>query len=427
MNDFLYFIILLVINVLDIYIISRYMSLFFDSLKVKKSYAIIAYGARFVISILVMLYNNYPIINMLTTIGGLLIVIICYSSKISRILISITTICMCSLLAETITAGIVGLCGFDLSGNVTEFVQIEAVVISEIFLWLFSMFFLRFKNLKNNSVISIRFSMVIIIVIIVTISQGTILFGQKKVNEYQVFWMIIGMLITNISIIYLYEYLSNMVNEKVKNKILNIEKKAYHKQFEIIENNNEKLKKFKHDEKNRLILIQQLAQKKECEAIVDYTNNIIESIGNVEMFCNSGNLAIDSLINYKLSKAKKIGADIEVNVSTPNNLEYDVDDITIVIGNLLDNALEAINYSSNEKIINFSIDYERQILTIRLKNSFDGRLLKKKGSLQTRKVDKNSHGLGLQSVNDIVKKYNGIMEWYEENNMFIMSIMLYVE
>ena len=100
-------------------------------------------------------------------------------------------------------------------------------------------------------------------------------------------------------------------------------------------------------------------------------------------------------------------------------------DLNIILGNLLDNAADALA-KVDKKILDIKIKYERGILYISIYNSYNGKIIvDKRGKLLTGKLEKENHGLGLESVERIVKKYNGISKISYEEHIFKIDIMLY--
>ena len=90
----------------------------------------------------------------------------------------------------------------------------------------------------------------------------------------------------------------------------------------------------------------------------------------------------------------------------------------------MDNAIYAIK-NSEHKQIKIEIEFDRNIFYIIITNSYCGRILSKNGQLQTTKKDKDNHGIGLRSVEAVIKKYDGIMDIDYDNSNFCVSILLY--
>lgn len=100
-------------------------------------------------------------------------------------------------------------------------------------------------------------------------------------------------------------------------------------------------------------------------------------------------------------------------------------DLNVILGNLLDNAAEAIE-RADEKYLELQMRYDRNVLYISIYNSYDGKVeLDKKGKLLTRKARKEEHGIGLESVELVLGKYGGKMRLSRENCIFKVDLMLF--
>lgn len=143
---------------------------------------------------------------------------------------------------------------------------------------------------------------------------------------------------------------------------------------------------------------------------------------------NQRNVAIDSVINFKLNEAESNGIAIETDIDVPNNLLLDPSDITSVMGNLIDNAITAAKQLEKEKRkISVSIYYDRGRLFIKIKNTFDGKLIRNNGKLVTRKTNKNDHGYGLKNIEKTMEKYDGYIEYDTEDELFKVTAMMYIK
>ena len=134
---------------------------------------------------------------------------------------------------------------------------------------------------------------------------------------------------------------------------------------------------------------------------------------------------IDSVINYKLSQAKKQGCNIQSEFCLPDKILIEDDDLVVVIGNLLDNAIEAAEKVKKNKCIQIKVKYDRGCLIVKIVNSFDNYVIVEKGKLKTRKENREFHGIGLQSVQNIVDKYHGDLKITYKEEMFSVRVLMF--
>ena len=135
----------------------------------------------------------------------------------------------------------------------------------------------------------------------------------------------------------------------------------------------------------------------------------------------SGNLALDSIINYKLRNINDIN--LYIDVCIPKKLEISDVDMTVALGNLLDNAVRAVK-ESDRKELKINLKYKKGRLILQIENSYKN-IVKSQGKLQTTKKEKQGHGIGLESVREVAERYNGIMQIDYEDNLFVVLVILY--
>lgn len=167
----------------------------------------------------------------------------------------------------------------------------------------------------------------------------------------------------------------------------------------------DEVRKTKHDMKNNMIYLQNLLKVNPEEAEKYLEKYIGDTTEKTEEFSKSGNLPVDAVLNYKNMIAKSKGINIILEQQIPIDLPYKDSDICIILGNLLDNAIEAVE-SSRNKEIRVYIMYFRHKFKIKVSNYYEGQLKKDgSGDYVTGKGDKINHGLGLKSVRTIVESY----------------------
>lgn len=153
---------------------------------------------------------------------------------------------------------------------------------------------------------------------------------------------------------------------------------------------------------------------------------IDDNLVRVNEFSRSGNLPVDAVINYKNELAQKKGIKIYLQERIPIELPYRDSDLCIILGNLLDNSIEALeNHEDIHKEIFISIYFSKEKLKIEIKNPYTGNVRRNRnGAYLSNKTDKNNHGIGLKSVVEIVELYSGIMEIETIDSIFKVTIII---
>lgn len=187
-----------------------------------------------------------------------------------------------------------------------------------------------------------------------------------------------------------------------------------------------RIRALRHDMKNHILALQVLVQKKEVEEADNYLDSMQHFMKNPQEYVATGNDTIDSLLNYKIQKAKDVLNLVETKISIPEKLNLHSFDLNVVLGNLLDNAIDA-SVQTKEKELKITMKLDKGVLFLNICNSCRGVAEGKRGILETTKSDKMNHGIGLKNVRRIVEKYHGDMEFLCENGSMEADIMIYVK
>ncbi|HBF2355543.1 TPA: GHKL domain-containing protein [Clostridioides difficile] len=254
--------------------------------------------------------------------------------------------------------------------------------------------------------------------------------SYKTSHVYWSFSALVIMLLINALIFSIYLRLSEDLELRQKNVVYKQEIDLYSKHIEEKENAMLEFRKARHDLKNQLIYLLERCEKKEYKELEQFLEQLIESAPYDSLtIAKTDNSVVDALVNYKYSIAKRFGIEFTVKLEIPMRLPFDNADMCIILGNALDNALEAnIRASIKKRYIKLKMRMDIQNLVIVVENSFDGQINKdKKGKILTVKTNKLDHGLGLDSIQTAVNKYHGFMKTSYTENVFVLEIVLYNE
>jgi sensor histidine kinase regulating citrate/malate metabolism len=238
--------------------------------------------------------------------------------------------------------------------------------------------------------------------------------------------LIIVILIINIAVILLYVEISAEYADKCQHLIIKKQNEYYVNQFELMNESIKIRNAEKHDYKNHLSVISALVQRNEQKEAATYISKIMDVYKSVKESYNSGNLVIDSILNYKKQEAEQYEIRINVGLNIPENLQVNPFDMTTILGNIIDNAITATKKLEKDKFIDLKIRYDKGRLLIRIDNSFNGEIKYKNNKLVTLHPDSENHGIGLNNVGMILEKYDGILEIEHTDNVFSASLMMFV-
>lgn len=175
-----------------------------------------------------------------------------------------------------------------------------------------------------------------------------------------------------------------------------------------------------HDFHNHIGMIRQLVTSENYADAIAYLDELQAPIHEMTNSRWTGEQAVDYLINEKLAMAGEHGILLQIQVEYPNHSNIKSVDMCAILGNLLDNALEATKQVSKEELryINLVIRRINQMLVIKVENGFEKELRQENGELKTTKMDGGLHGWGIKSVKTAVDKYEGSVKHSQEGQQF---------
>ncbi len=220
------------------------------------------------------------------------------------------------------------------------------------------------------------------------------------------------------------------IKEQGKNMML--EENNYHLTMQHLqyENLNERIleaRHAKHDIRHHITIMSSYLASKEYEKLEKYLNSYKKSLPDDSSIMLCENQAINALLVYFAGLSKDADTDFKVFANIPNEIKLPENDVCVVLGNLLENALHAcFTYNGTDRQISVAIDYNDSCMLIAIDNTFNGKLKKSfDGKLLTTK--KGGTGVGVESVKNIAKSYNGMFSYEVKDNKFCVSVMLNVQ
>ena len=234
----------------------------------------------------------------------------------------------------------------------------------------------------------------------------------------------ICILMTILLVFYLYDVLVSAYRKLEEQSLMEKQMLIYSHQLDVLMQSEEKVKALRHDMKNHLGELALMAANQNNEEIRKYIHDMGEYMQNQSELISCGNKNLDSLLNYLLGQAKKKLNHVEYEVRVPSDLCISAFDLNVILGNLTENAIEAAE-QTKDKWMSVDIYYEKGMLSMEIKNSFQHELAVEKNKLLSTKEEKG-HGIGLANVRKMVEKYQGFMDVSNTNQIFIVKVMLYL-
>lgn len=188
---------------------------------------------------------------------------------------------------------------------------------------------------------------------------------------------------------------------------------------------NQEMKKIHHDMKGNLNNVRFLMESDQADKVKAYIDDLTEKINIAKQHTYSGNYIIDAILNNHLALCSSKQIDLNISVDDIPELDINPIDISAILDNLLDNAIEAVEkLSEDQRKIEVKIFSYKENLTGVIKNRYSGEIKKMKGNLLTNKTEWEKHGYGIKSVHDAVDSNHGSFKYYIKEDYFVSVFMI---
>lgn len=414
-------------TLLECFLCSIFCGTFIEDTDLKKNF-----WRRFIISCIMsgimLCINNIELFSPVTAILGLILLgftqfMIYYKHLIKSFILSIIFLLILLIVDNTIVSTI----SYILKTPTTEIYQnmslhrVVAIISSKSFLSIIIVALNKFLIHKRTLPIKhliILFSATLIMYG-VTVTLTFIDIQSKTINTYVSILFFVIMLIL-LMIIFLVtfklaEYYENQQHLKLmmlKNQMLEQSMSETEQTFML-------WKTSMHDFKHKIMNLMMLADNNDIEGIKQYLQAENELLGKKLFYYKTGNDTVDTILSIKQKIAEKKGITFVINAEIPEKCNISSSDFASLLGNLLDNAIEA-SEKEEDPFIEINIKPVKKYLIINILNKYTG----SKGYSETTKNKKHLHGIGVHSVKQTVKKYSGEFHTDISNNIFNVKIMI---
>ena len=269
---------------------------------------------------------------------------------------------------------------------------------------------------------------------ILALPCGTMLLLLLLFREYSRLGGVVLLLIScvlfplNLLTFYVLDRLEEYSAAYYEKELLTRQNRAYRAEFELMRQSERQASALRHDMKNHLAALRAYAAQGRLDKVEQYLNAFDRKLTRPG-FVHTGNPDIDSILNYKLEQAEEAGARLELDVTLPEGFTADAFDLNVILGNLLDNAVEGLA-GSGDKWLALTLKVDRGVFFLKLSNPFDGVTLQSQGPdgpvFRSRKKGED-HGLGLSIVQRVVEQYHGQLRITASGTVFTVETVLYLE
>ena len=273
-------------------------------------------------------------------------------------------------------------------------------------------------------------------IIMVTLEDGV---PKMLYDRYPILVIVIPaiLLLSLLSILYGVKLFQDMIcwNREMSGRIvLENQISSLQEHMEEMERIYSGIRGMKHDMKNTLAVIQRLSAGEGSGELQEYLSELNRGLEKLEVRFRTGNTVVDTLLNMKYHEAVRDMPDLRIDADRlllPQGIQIHSYDIGIILGNAVDNAIEACRKlkakePGTDAFIRISSLQKGNLLILKVENSFDGRVMRKLRNEfpMTDKVDRENHGIGLINIKSTAEKYQGTMDFKVNGRVFILSVMM---
>ncbi len=179
---------------------------------------------------------------------------------------------------------------------------------------------------------------------------------------------------------------------------------------------------YKHDFHHHLQTLKGQLESGEIERAIAYIEELDNQLMNVDTLLKTGNVSLDAILSAKIAQAKAESIAVTVKANVPDTLTISDVELSIIIGNLLDNAIEACRAVNGERFIRIFISMKGNMLYFSMLNAA-GEKKKKTGSLFVTHKD-GVHGFGLRRAEAILEEHGGWVKYNSEDGAFTSEFLV---
>ena len=234
--------------------------------------------------------------------------------------------------------------------------------------------------------------------------------------------IILVLLLIFVIVLFGYYILRRTLYNMIDRRIERFQSELIEKQVREIQNMYRQVRGWRHDYRNHINNMKIQLSEGNYDKLSDYLNELADDLDTVDTVIKTGNVMADAILNSKLNVAEKMNIKLNVKANVPENLPMSDVELCSMLGNILDNAVEAYGtLPEEERFMRVYIGKLKGQLYLSVQNSA-GKVRKSKNTYLSTK--EGEHGYGLFRIDRIAKKYGGYVNRQNEEGVFATEIMI---
>ena len=216
-----------------------------------------------------------------------------------------------------------------------------------------------------------------------------------------------------------------ILKNKYDKRLSDFQDSVLKKQRDEVQNIYQTMRAWRHDYHNHMQAIKALLSMGKKEELSEYLDNLEKDLDSIDIAIRTGNVGLDAILSSKVSIARKNDIEVNCTAKVPDELKITDVHLCAIVGNLLDNAIEAcekITEGSEPRFIRIYIGLFKSQLYISVSNSTCEKHRRRLSELVTSKL--GEHGFGLRRIDKLAEKYDGYVNRKNEPEIFATEVML---
>lgn len=209
------------------------------------------------------------------------------------------------------------------------------------------------------------------------------------------------------------------MRKKTYLKLVEYQTEQSEKHLNEVRSIHKEMRGYKHDFHHHLQTLKGQLEAGEVDRALTYIEQLDNHLMNVDTLLKTGNVSLDAILSAKISQAKAENIAVTVKANVPDVLTISDLELSIIIGNLLDNAIEACRTVTGEQFIRIFISMKGNMLYFSMLNASGA----KTGSLFTTHKD-GVHGFGLRRAEAILEEHGGWVKYNSEDGAFTSEFLV---
>lgn len=275
---------------------------------------------------------------------------------------------------------------------------------------------------KEEGILLIALYAIFFIVALISIKM-TITVKLDNRQQMSFFALSMAVFVINIFLFWMVEKMNYHNRCEIENEILKVQLEQQEKQICHTELLYQNARKIRHDMKHYFVTYLELLKAGEVKMVIDEMQEILQTELKVENIFYMNSKMVNAVINQKAALCKNEDIPFEVQI-TGEFYWHQESNVAILLSNLLDNAIEAERLQKEKQQIMLKMFVYKDSINIIVENYIEESVLTKNPNLKTSKHDKQGHGIGIDSVKELVRREDGTIAFFEEGDSFVAHVMI---